>query len=83
LGTTLKIPKLALRLFGAEFLLICCAVNVPAAKEQATPRYRWTKVTLAAPFAPRDGAGALVLQGKMWLLEAGIPRTSCISPHLQ
>jgi hypothetical protein len=30
--------------------------------------YRWEQVTAGAAFAPRDGAGALVFQDKMWLL---------------
>ena len=30
--------------------------------------YEWTKVTLNAEFAPRDGAGALSYKGKMWLI---------------
>ncbi len=30
--------------------------------------YVWTQVTSEAPFAARDGAGALVFRGKMWLL---------------
>jgi len=30
--------------------------------------YRWVCVTSRAPFAPRDGAGAVVYDGKMWLL---------------
>jgi len=30
--------------------------------------YRWVQVTKRAPFAPRDGAGALVFDRKMWLL---------------
>jgi cyclophilin family peptidyl-prolyl cis-trans isomerase len=32
------------------------------------PVYTWERVTAQAPFAPRDGAGALTLQGRMWLL---------------
>lgn len=32
------------------------------------PQYRWTKITESAPFAPRDGAGALTYRGRMWLL---------------
>jgi len=32
------------------------------------PAYRWEQVTLSAPFAPRDGAGALVYKGRMWLI---------------
>lgn len=30
--------------------------------------YKWTQITAKAPFAPRDGAGALVFDGRMWLL---------------
>jgi hypothetical protein len=39
----------------------------PVAAEK-TPQYEWVQVTLTAPFAPRDGAGALTYHGKMWLL---------------
>lgn len=35
---------------------------------EGEPTYVWTQVTATAPFAARDGAGALVLDGKMWLL---------------
>jgi hypothetical protein len=35
---------------------------------QTVPQYRWTQVTAAAPYAPRDGAGALVFNNRMWLL---------------
>lgn len=34
----------------------------------ATDCYTWTPVTLDAAYAPRDGAGALVFQDRMWLL---------------
>ena len=30
--------------------------------------YKWQRVTDSAPFAARDGAGALVFQDKMWLI---------------
>jgi hypothetical protein len=30
--------------------------------------YSWSPVTLSAAFAPRDGAGALCFDGRMWLL---------------
>ena len=30
--------------------------------------YKWHCITERAPFAPRDGAGALVYDGRMWLL---------------
>lgn len=32
------------------------------------PVYVWERVTAKAPFAPRDGAGALTFKGRMWLL---------------
>lgn len=35
---------------------------------QQVADYRWTQVTPKAAFAPRDGAGALVFRGRMWLL---------------
>lgn len=38
-----------------------------AASEQ-DPEYQWAKITDSAPFAPRDGAGALVFENRMWLL---------------
>src|SRR5437016_2988335 len=30
--------------------------------------YAWEQVTAKAPFAPRDGAGALTFKGRMWFL---------------
>src|SRR5206468_4221373 len=35
---------------------------------QEVPEYVWEQVTAKAPFAPRDGAGALTFQGRMWFL---------------
>ena len=35
---------------------------------KAGPMYRWTRVTGQAPFAARDGAGALVFRNRMWFL---------------
>ncbi len=32
------------------------------------PDYQWTQVSAKASFAPRDGAGALVFQNKMWFI---------------
>ena len=32
------------------------------------PKYEWIKVTTTAAFAPRDGAGALTFNGRMWFL---------------
>jgi len=52
-----------------------CAVSaflVPLGSENASgaesAAYRWTPVTLKAPFAGRDGAGAVVFKDRMWLL---------------
>ncbi len=36
--------------------------------------YTWKCVTECAPFAPRDGAGALTFKGRMWLLGGWNPR---------
>src|SRR5439155_21861787 len=46
------------------------AIAVIAARVCAhqVPEYEWVQVTAKAAFAPRDGAGALVFQNKMWLL---------------
>lgn len=44
----------------------------PSMKTNVTTRdscdYQWVNVTMNAAFAPRDGAGALVFRGEMWLL---------------
>ncbi len=36
--------------------------------DENPPEYAWQLVTAKAPFAPRDGAGALTFRGRMWLL---------------
>jgi hypothetical protein len=33
-----------------------------------SPEYEWARIQAKAPFAPRDGAGALTFQRKMWLI---------------
>jgi hypothetical protein len=40
----------------------------PTQPPREVPQYHWVNVTDRAAFAPRDGAGALVFQGRMWLL---------------
>lgn len=42
------------------------ASTVPASRP--SPDYRWIQVTAHAPFAARDGAGALSFRGRLWLL---------------
>jgi hypothetical protein len=44
------------------------AAQAVAARIDEPPSYRWVPVNLQAEFAPRDGAGALVFQGRMWLI---------------
>jgi hypothetical protein len=46
-----------------RILLLLTMLNAADAAE-----YHWVKVTMKAAFAPRDGAGALSFQGRMWLL---------------
>ena len=38
------------------------------ARSEDAPDYEWVNVTRNAAYAPRDGAGALVFRGRMWLL---------------
>ena len=51
---------LAIAVLGLGFL--------PPVAGQATRSYQWTQVTDSAAYTPRDGAGAAVLNGQMWLL---------------
>lgn len=54
---------------GVRPLLVLTVVaSGHAGLAQEAPRYEWVKVTERAPFAPRDGAGALVFQGRLWLI---------------
>jgi hypothetical protein len=48
----------------------------------ATPRYKWTNVTNTAAWAPRDGAGALVYDDKMWLLGGWNPNDPTNFPKI-
>jgi len=44
--------------------------------------YRWVNVTKNAAYAPRDGAGALVFNGRMWLLGGWNPRDKVHFPRV-
>ncbi len=44
--------------------------------------YVWDQVTSDAPFAPRDGAGALVFKERMWLLGGWNPRDKKHFPRI-
>jgi len=45
-------------------------------------RYEWVNVTMTAPFAPRDGAGALVFKDRMWLLGGWNPYDKVHFPRI-
>lgn len=44
--------------------------------------YQWNNITMSAPFAFRDGAGALVYQDKMWLLGGWNPLDKKFFPRI-
>src|SRR5262245_25646765 len=50
--------------------------------EAAEPQYEWQEITSSAPFAPRDGAGALTYQGKMWLIGGWNPGDKKFFPRI-
>ncbi len=47
----------------------------------AERRYRWELVTPEAPFAPRDGGGALTFNGRVWLLGGWNPTDQARFPN--
>ncbi|MBI2298813.1 MAG: exo-alpha-sialidase [Armatimonadetes bacterium] len=52
------------------------------APAQEPPPYHWTCVVNPAPFAPRDGAGALTYKGRMWLLGGWNPGDKAHFPRI-
>jgi hypothetical protein len=44
--------------------------------------YRWINVTMDAAFTPRDGAGALVFDGRMWLIGGWFRRDKVNYPRI-
>ncbi len=54
--------------------------DVSIVPSQRVRDYRWENVTRTAAFAPRDGAGALIFEGQMWLLGGWNPRDKVNSP---
>jgi hypothetical protein len=49
-------------------LAVLTIAGAAVAHADDPPQYQWQQVTGNAPFAARDGAGALVYDNKMWLL---------------
>src|SRR5262245_1920797 len=52
----------------ATWACLVFLVVAEVARAEEPPQYEWTQVTAKAEFTPRDGAGALTYQGKMWFL---------------
>lgn len=46
------------------------------------PRYEWVQVSAKAPFAPRDGAGALTFRGRMFFLGGWNPSDKTHFPRI-
>lgn len=67
---------------AAQGAITIAQVGSAAMPSADVPRYRWTCVTLEAAFAGRDGAGALVHMGKMWLLGGWNPRDKVNFPRI-
>src|SRR5712692_2677339 len=51
-----------------DLIFLGSALTFGQAPPQEVPEYTWQQVTAKAAFAPRDGAGALTFQGRMWLI---------------
>lgn len=51
-------------------------------REIQNRKYIWVKIAQKAAFAPRDGAGALVYQGKMWLIGGWSPKDKVHFPRI-
>ena len=56
------------------------SLKIVASRKVAT--YEWKNITMQAPFAVRDGAGALVYQDKMWLLGGWNPSDKTHFPRI-
>jgi hypothetical protein len=66
-------PKswLIVRAKGLPCFVLAIAALLAGARSspcQEAHDYEWVQVTKQAPFAPRDGAGALTFRGRMWLI---------------
>jgi len=67
--------------FLSLFLLISFS-GMPSLTAAEPPEYTWELVTAKAPFAPRDGAGALTFQGKMYLIGGWNPGDKAHFPRI-
>ncbi len=62
-------------------LLLTFGIPWPVAHADE-PRYEWRNVTHKAAFAPRDGAGALTFQDRMWLIGGWNPGDKQAFPRI-
>ena len=61
---------------------LLCVTWCRSGHAQRKPDYQWINVTTDAAYAPRDGAGALVFQGQMWLLGGWNPGDKVHFPRI-
>src|SRR5690242_16675852 len=70
--------NMPLRILGILGLLLASCTAVA----EEVPEYRWSQVTGAAAYAPRDGAGALVFQDRLWMLGGWNPGDKSSFPRI-
>ncbi|MBX3437407.1 MAG: hypothetical protein KF861_07960 [Planctomycetaceae bacterium] len=63
-------------IIGWMLFLSALATTVHTCAAEDRPQYEWVNVTMHAAFAPRDGAGALTYNGRMWLIGGWNPRAA-------
>lgn len=69
---------IACRLAALAAFFCLCTTTIRAAE----PEYEWKQITLTAPFAGRDGAGALTFKGKLWFLGGWNPGDKKVFPRI-
>jgi len=79
--------KTAILLAISLFCLCLCRMargqkSAAITPSEEVPEYKWVNVTMDAAYAPRDGAGAVVFKGKMWLLGGWNPRDKANFPRI-
>ena len=79
---SLPVAYRVFRGFIAMVAMLWLLAIAPSLRGEEPPSYRWIKVTGQAPFAARDGAGALVFRGRMWLLGGWNPGDRAHFPRI-
>ncbi|HPO16188.1 MAG TPA: hypothetical protein PLI09_22325 [Candidatus Hydrogenedentes bacterium] len=67
--------------YGWSVFSLWLAIVFGGTTNAADPVYRWVNVSMKAPFAARDGAGALVYENKMWLIGGWNSRNETYFPR--